>query len=74
MSGKLIAILMSLGALCSVAVALTWSHQTTADFDQTFGEFVTASTVDSESTAADCERLLRAGLERLKLERPQATP
>jgi hypothetical protein len=36
------------------------------DFDQAFGEFVT--TVDSESIAANREKVRRAGLERLNLE------
>jgi hypothetical protein len=77
MPKRLIAILVSLGALSSAAVALaitrsefattSRSYPTTADYDRTFGEFVTAT--DSESTAADREKLRRAGLERLNLER-----
>ncbi len=80
MSRRLIAILVSLATLSSAAFALTITrsefvssdrrYPTRADFDRTFGEFVTASTVDTESIAADREKLRRAGLERLNFEQP----
>ena len=76
MSGRLIVILVSLVMLTSVAFALSITrsefvssdriYPTRADFDQAFGEFVT--TVDSESIAANREKIRRAGLERLNLE------
>jgi len=76
MSGRLIAILVSLAMLTSAALALTITrskfvspnhiYTTTADFDQAFNEFVTA--VDPASIATDREKIRRAGLERLNLE------
>ena len=78
MSGRLIAILVSLATLASAAFALTITrsefvsfdrrYPARADFDRTFGAFVTASTIDSENIAGDREKLRRAGLERLNLE------
>jgi 2-methylisocitrate lyase-like PEP mutase family enzyme len=80
MSGRSIAILMSLATLSSAAFALTItqselvssnrSYPTRADFDRAFGEFVTASTVDTEGIVADREKLRRAGLERLNFQQP----
>ena len=80
MSGRSIAILMSLATLSSAAFALTITqsefvssdrrYPTRADFDQTFGKFGTASTVDTEGIVADREKLRRAGLERLNFEQP----
>jgi hypothetical protein len=67
MSGRLIAILVSLAILTSAALALKFAssdriYPTTADFDQTFAQFVTA--VDPESIAANREKIRKAGLER----------
>jgi len=71
---------MSLATLSSAAFALTITqsefvssdrrYPTRADFDQTFGKFGTASTVDTEGIVADREKLRRAGLERLNFEQP----
>ena len=78
MSGRLIDILVSLATLATAAFALTITrsefvssdrrYPTRADFERTFGAFVTASTVDSENIAGDREKLRRAGWERLNLE------
>jgi hypothetical protein len=78
MSGRLIAILVSLATLTSAAFALTISrstfftsdriYSTSADFDQAFSQFVTA--VDPENIAANREKIRKAGLERLNLEYP----
>ena len=76
MSGRLTATLVSFVMLTSVGFALTitWSNFVSSDriypmwtdFDQAFGEFVT--TADSESIAANREKVRREGLERLNLE------
>jgi hypothetical protein len=76
MSGRLIAILVSLATLTSAAFALTLSrstfltsdriYSTSVDFDQAFSQFVTA--VDPETIAAKREKSRKAGLERLNLE------
>jgi hypothetical protein len=76
MSGRLIAIVVSLATLTSAAFALTITrstfltsdriYSTSADFDQAFARFVTA--VDPESIAANREKIRKAGLERLNLE------
>jgi hypothetical protein len=78
MSGRLIAILVSLATLTSAAFALTITrstfltsdriYSTSADFDQAFAQLATA--VDPESIAANREKIRKAGLERLNLEQP----
>jgi hypothetical protein len=77
MSGKLIFLLVALATLSSAAVALTvaqWepgsfaaarNYPTKADFDRTFAEFVDTTPFDSESAAANREKLRAAGLARI---------
>ena len=74
MSGKLISVVVAFGVLSSAAIALTVmpsefvtsvrdrAYPTKADFDWTFDQFVTASTFDPESIAADREKIRLAGL------------
>jgi hypothetical protein len=66
MSVKLISMVAAFGVLSSVAIALdvTPSYPTKADFDWTFAQFGTVSTVDAESIAADRKKILMAGLNR----------
>jgi len=66
MSVKLIFVVAASGVLSSVAIALdvTPSYPTKADFDWTFAQFGTVSTVDAESIAADRKKILMAGLNR----------
>jgi hypothetical protein len=75
MSGKLIFVIAALGFLSSVASALTITpsdfgaseqrYPTKADFDWIFGQFATAATVDTESVAANREKLRREALKRI---------
>jgi hypothetical protein len=79
MSGKLIFVLVALGTFSSAAVGLgvaqsdfgrsvfNQTYPTKADFDRTFAAFVTASTFDPESLAAQREKLRAAGLRRMNL-------
>jgi hypothetical protein len=71
MSVKLISVVAAFGVLSSVAIALdvTPSYPTKADFDWTFAQFGTVSTVDAESIAADRKKILMAGLKQMNLEK-----
>jgi hypothetical protein len=71
MSAKLILVVAAFGVLSSVAIALdvTPSYPTRADFDWTFAQFGTISTVDAESIAADRKKILMAGLKQMNLEK-----
>jgi hypothetical protein len=77
MSGKIILLLVALAALSSAAVALTVAqselgsfaaarnYPTKADFDRTFSEFADTAPFDSESAAANREKLRAVGLTRI---------
>ena len=77
MSGKIILLLAALAALSSAAVALTVAqselgsfaaarnYPTKADFDRTFSEFADTAPFDSESAAANREKLRAVGLTRI---------
>src|ERR1700693_672979 len=79
MSGKLISVVAVLSVLSSVAVALIVTpsdfgasgrqraYATRPDFDWAFFQFETDSTFDSESIAADREKLRAAGLKEMNL-------
>jgi hypothetical protein len=71
MSVKLISVVAAFGVLSSVAIALdvTPSYPTKADFDWTFAQFGTVSTVDAESIAADRKKIRMAGLRQMNLEK-----
>jgi hypothetical protein len=78
MSGKLISASVAFCVLGSVAIALTVTpsnfstseraYPTKADFDWIFGQFATASTFDTESVAANREKLRMAGLKQMNFE------
>jgi hypothetical protein len=71
MSGKLISVVAAFGVLSSVAIALTitpsdfGAYPTKADFDWIFAKFETASAFDTESVAADREKIRGAALKRI---------
>jgi hypothetical protein len=69
MPAKLVPVVAAFGLLGSVAIALTVtpSYPTKADFDWTFAQFVTASTFDRESIAADREKIRTSGLRQMNL-------
>jgi hypothetical protein len=77
MSGKLIFLFGALTTLSSAAVALTVAqselgsfaaarnYPTKVDFDRTFAEFADMTPFDSESAAANREKLRAVGLKRM---------
>jgi hypothetical protein len=77
MPGKFIFLFAALATLSSAAVALTVAqselgsfaaarnYPTKADFDRTFAEFVDMTPFDSESAAANREKLRAVGLKRM---------
>jgi hypothetical protein len=69
MSVKQISVVTAFGFISSVAIALsvTPSYPTKADFDWAFAQFVTAFTFDPESIAADREKLRVAVLKQMTL-------
>jgi hypothetical protein len=70
MSVKLISVVAAFGVLSSVAIALdvTPSYPTKADFDWTFAQFGTVP-IDAESIAADRKKIRMAGLKQMNLEK-----
>jgi hypothetical protein len=71
MSVKQFSVVTAFGVLSSVAVALNVmpSYPTKADFDWTFGQFGTVSTLDAESITADRQKIRMAGLKQMNLEK-----
>jgi hypothetical protein len=69
MSVKLLSVVAAFGFLSSVAIALsvTPSYPTKADFDWAFAQFVTAFTSDPENIAADREKIRVSGLKQMNL-------
>jgi hypothetical protein len=77
MSGKSIFLLVALVTLSFAAVALTVTqpefddltstrnYPTNADFDRSFSDFLDATPFDSESAAANREKLRAVGLKRI---------
>jgi hypothetical protein len=71
--------LATFGVLSSVAIALNvtpsdfvtpvhgQAYPTKADFDWTFSQFMSASPADTESTAADREKIRMDGLRQMNL-------